>query len=72
MRHDLQLSPVETEYWTEKVREGWDEPLKGMLVALAPRLDRVNLVACVSGIFLVSVQTLTKDQARYERHERLI
>ncbi|KAG8629586.1 hypothetical protein KVT40_003451 [Elsinoe batatas] len=31
--------------WATKIEEGWDEPLKGMIFALAPHLNRLNFVA---------------------------
>lgn len=42
---ELHLSAEDTEEWMSKLREGWDEPLKGLLMALSPKLDRVNFVA---------------------------
>ncbi|KAK0288875.1 hypothetical protein LTR91_007164 [Friedmanniomyces endolithicus] len=45
MRKRLHLSDEETAEWMSKAREGSDEPLKGMLMALAPRLDRANFIA---------------------------
>ncbi|KAK0337061.1 hypothetical protein LTR02_003134 [Friedmanniomyces endolithicus] len=45
MRERLHLSDDETAEWMGKTREGSDEPLKGMLMALAPRLDRANFIA---------------------------
>ncbi|TKA64004.1 hypothetical protein B0A55_09403, partial [Friedmanniomyces simplex] len=45
MRERLHLTHTETTEWLEKTHDGWDEPLKGMLMALAPRLDRVNFIA---------------------------
>lgn len=41
----LNLDNERTDFWMEKIREGWDEPLKGMLFALLPRLDRLNFMA---------------------------
>ncbi|KXT10883.1 hypothetical protein AC579_9856 [Pseudocercospora musae] len=41
----LNLDHERTKFWMEKIREGWDEPLKGMLFALLPRLDRLNFMA---------------------------
>lgn len=45
MRDQLRLHEAEIEDWMGNVRGGWDEPLKGMLMALAPALDRVQFVA---------------------------
>ncbi|CAK1360088.1 unnamed protein product [Cercospora beticola] len=44
MMDELHMSPEETYKWTERIRDGWDEPIKGMLFALAPRLDRLNFL----------------------------
>ncbi|KAI6842049.1 hypothetical protein KC367_g3749 [Hortaea werneckii] len=45
MRSKLFLDPDQTQEWMSKVREGWDEPLKALLVALSPGLRRLNYIA---------------------------
>ena len=44
----LHMAPNTVELWCQRIRQGWDEPIKGMLFALAPRLDRLNFIAYVS------------------------
>ncbi|KAK4542621.1 hypothetical protein LTR36_006670 [Oleoguttula mirabilis] len=39
------MSDADVSVWMQKVRDGWDETLKGMLIALAPKVDRVNFIA---------------------------
>ncbi|KAI5356978.1 Putative leucine-rich repeat domain superfamily [Septoria linicola] len=41
----LHMSPSNVYKWIERIRDGWDEPIKGLLFALAPRLDRLNFIA---------------------------
>ncbi|KAM3421837.1 hypothetical protein BST61_g2214 [Cercospora zeina] len=41
----LHMSAEEVYKWTERIRDGWDEPIKGILFALAPRLGRLNFIA---------------------------
>ena len=45
MRHQLRLDPEQTRKWMSKVEDGWDEPLKVLLIALSPRLRRLNFIA---------------------------
>ncbi|KAI7219823.1 hypothetical protein KC333_g2719 [Hortaea werneckii] len=45
MPRKLWLDPDQTERWMSQVQDGWDEPLKALLVALSPRLRRLNFVA---------------------------
>ncbi|PPJ56802.1 hypothetical protein CBER1_05947 [Cercospora berteroae] len=44
MMDKLHMSIEEVYKWTERIRDGWDEPIKGMLFALAPRIDRLNFI----------------------------
>ncbi|KAF2211047.1 hypothetical protein CERZMDRAFT_98782 [Cercospora zeae-maydis SCOH1-5] len=41
----LYMAVEEIYKWIERIRDGWDEPIKGLLFALAPRLDRLNFIA---------------------------
>lgn len=43
----LHMLPDAVHRWTERISEGWDEPIKGMLFALSPKLDRLNFIAYV-------------------------
>ena len=53
MTQDLRLPSTDVEEWMDKLKNGWDEPLKGMLVALSPKLQsqlhcvRVPSSACI-------------------------
>lgn len=44
MREQFYMNDGDMNDWMQRVREGWDEPLKGMLMALPPKLDRVNFI----------------------------
>ena len=41
----LRFTETEALHWVERIEQGDDEPIKGILMALAPRLDRVNFIA---------------------------
>ncbi|KAK5692399.1 hypothetical protein LTR97_010707 [Elasticomyces elasticus] len=45
MRDQLHFVDSEVDHWLELIRAGNDEPLKGMLIALSPHLNRVNIIA---------------------------
>ncbi|KAK5169477.1 uncharacterized protein LTR77_005453 [Saxophila tyrrhenica] len=45
MKTCLKLSPVATAAWMTELRQGSDRPLKGILIALLPRLRRVNYIS---------------------------
>jgi len=45
MRDSFSMDDNVVAGWIQKIRDGLDEPLKGMLIALAPRLDEVNFIA---------------------------
>lgn len=45
MMDKLHMSVEEVYKWTERIRDGWDEPIKGILFAIAPMLDRLNFIA---------------------------
>ncbi|KAI6880846.1 hypothetical protein KC363_g4404 [Hortaea werneckii] len=45
MRSKLFLDLDQTQEWMSKVQEGWDEPLKALLVALSPGIRRLNYIA---------------------------
>ncbi|KAI7155219.1 hypothetical protein KC349_g7145 [Hortaea werneckii] len=45
MRRKHWLDSDQTKRWMAQVQDGWDEPLKALLVALSPRLRRLNFVA---------------------------
>lgn len=42
LRHVLRLSSEDIELWMERTSKGWDEVLKGLLIALAPGLTSVK------------------------------
>lgn len=66
MRNTMAMNEQDAADWMQKVREGFDEPLKGMLIALAPKVDRVNFIACVlQYIFALvrSVHLLTSERS---------
>ncbi|KAK3673034.1 hypothetical protein LTR78_007145 [Recurvomyces mirabilis] len=45
LRDQLRLRDEEADLWTSRILDGNDEPLKCLLMANAPRLDRVNFIA---------------------------
>lgn len=45
IHHELGFPPDESRRWVEKALIGDDEPLKGVIFALSPRLDRLNFIA---------------------------
>ncbi|KAK5718728.1 hypothetical protein LTR15_008462 [Elasticomyces elasticus] len=45
LSNQLHYSKGDSEHWIEKIHDGDDESLKGMLIALSPHLNRVNFLA---------------------------
>ncbi|KAK4553600.1 hypothetical protein LTR86_009396 [Recurvomyces mirabilis] len=45
LRDQLRLRDEEVDLWTSRIHDGNDEPLKCLLIANTPRLDRINFIA---------------------------
>ena len=57
MANQLRLGSDETDHWLTKLKYGDDEPIKGMLIALAPHLNRVTFISSVVTPMLLELRS---------------